>query len=97
MTNKKSARELEQIQQNLEYSNKGLRVFIADLLPFSEISDEQMKDRMEEVENLVNTYGWVVILKHIQKKSEPDYKTYIWAWKLEEITEGCTSSFNASF
>ena len=85
MTNKKSARELEQIQQNLEYSNKGLRVFIADLLPFSEISDEQMKDRMEEVENLVNTYGWVVILKHIQKKSEPDYKTYIWSWKLEEI------------
>ena len=85
MTSNKSGRELEQVQQNLEYNNNELRVFIADLLPYSEITPEQMTDRMEEVENLVNTYGWVVILKHIQKKSRPDYNTYIWAWKLEEI------------
>lgn len=44
-----------------------------------------MKTRMDEVENLVSTFGWIVVLKHIQKKSLPDYKTYIGAWRLEDI------------
>ena len=33
MTKNKSLRELEQIQQNLEYQNQELRVFVADILP----------------------------------------------------------------
>jgi GTP-binding protein HflX len=44
-----------------------------------------MEDRMLELENLVNTYGWVVIVKHIQNKSTPDYNTFIGEWRLEEI------------
>jgi hypothetical protein len=56
MTRKKSLRELEQIQQNLEYQNDNLRVFIADILP-KEIKDKKnMQDRMKELENLVNTF-----------------------------------------
>lgn len=83
----KSQRELEQIQWNLEYSNKKLKVFIADLLPYWEITEEEIKDKMAETENLVNTFWWVVILKHIQKKSLPDYETFIWEWRLDEIIE----------
>lgn len=46
-----------------------------------------MEDRIVELENLVHIYGWLVILKHIQKRRVPDYNTYIWAWKLDEIIE----------
>jgi len=85
MTRKKSLRELEQVQSNIEYSGKELKVFIADVLPIECRSKEEMEDRLVEVENLVNTYWGVVIVKHIQKKSLPDYNTYIWWGKLEEI------------
>jgi hypothetical protein len=64
----KNLRELEQIQQNLEYQNENLKVFIADVLPFEIRGEKDMQDRLLEVENLVNTYGGVVILKHIQKR-----------------------------
>lgn len=83
MVRQKSQRELEQLQQNLEYLQSDLKVFLADVISPKE--KEDLKDRMIELENLVNTYWWVVILEHIQKKSHPDYDTYIWAWKLEEI------------
>ncbi len=46
-----------------------------------------MEDRMLELENLVNTYGWVVIVKHIQNKSVPDYNTFIGEWRLDDIIE----------
>jgi 50S ribosomal subunit-associated GTPase HflX len=77
MTKNKSIRELEQIQQNLEYANNQLRVFVADILPKDLEIRQNMNDRMLELENLVNTYGGVVIVKHIQNKSVPDYNTFI--------------------
>lgn len=83
----KNLRELEQIQQNLEYQNENLKVFIADVLPFEIRGEKDMQDRLLEVENLVNTYGGVVILKHIQKRWVPDYGTYIGSGKLDEIIE----------
>lgn len=83
----KNLRELEQIQQNLEYQNNTLKVFIADILPLENRNQIDMQARMLELENLVNTYGWVVILKHIQKRWTPDYKNYIWSWKLDEIIQ----------
>jgi len=48
-------------------------------------SSQDLKDRMRELENLVTTYGGVVILEHIQKRGIPDYNTYIGSGKLEEI------------
>lgn len=83
----KNLRELEQLQQQLEYQKQDLRVFIADVLPIENRSEEDMKARMEEVENLVNTYGGVVILSHIQKRGTPDYNSYIGEGKLDEIIE----------
>jgi len=87
MTRKKSERELEQIQQNLEYQSDELRVFVADILPKELEIRKTMEDRMLELENLVNTYGWVVIVKHIQNKSVADYNTFIWEGRLDEIIE----------
>lgn len=87
MSRQKSQRELEQIQQNLEYSWNELRVFVADILPKELHIRQQMEDRMVELENLVNTYWWVVILKHIQNKSVPDYNTFIGEGRLDEIIE----------
>jgi len=81
----KSERELESIQKNLEYQNKDLKVFLVDILPQKCCTRENMQDRMEEMENLVKTFWWIVILEHIQKRWLPDYNTYIWEWKLDEI------------
>lgn len=84
----KNLRELEQIQEKLEYQNESLKVFVAEVISFNDAkSKENLEDRMLELENLVNTYWWVVILKHIQKRWNPDYNTYIWWWRLEEIME----------
>ena len=82
---KDSERELEQLQHNLEYQEENLRVFIADLLPSDFEWRQNMEDRMQELENLVNTYGWVVIVKHIQNKTIADYNTFIWEGRLDDI------------
>ena len=87
MTRKKSERELEQIQQNLEYHENELRVFVADILPKDFEIRKTMEDRMKELENLVNTYWGVVIVKHIQNKAVADYNTFIWEGRLDEIIE----------
>ena len=80
-----SERELEAIQQKIGSRKEELKVFIADLLPHDLVKKEAMEDRMIELENLVTTFGGVVILEHIQKRSVPDYKTYIGSGKLDEI------------
>lgn len=82
----KSDRELEQIQQKVWYWKESLKVFIADIIPTC-CARENMDDRLLELENLVNTYWWLVVIRHIQKRWTPDYNTYIWSWKLDEIIE----------
>lgn len=44
-----------------------LRVFLVDLVD-KQTSREVLEDRMRELENLVNTYGGVVVLQKYQKK-----------------------------
>ncbi|MDA9128962.1 50S ribosome-binding GTPase [Candidatus Gracilibacteria bacterium] len=80
-----SERELEALQQKIGNGKDELKVFIADILPHDLVKKEAMQDRMIELENLVTTFGGVVILEHIQKRSVPDYKTYIGSGKLDEI------------
>lgn len=63
---------------------KELRVYVVDLVPPT-FPAELIQDRLHELESLVNTYKWVVIVKAIQKRSQPDYRTYIGSGKLEEI------------
>ncbi|MCP4523606.1 MAG: GTPase HflX [Candidatus Gracilibacteria bacterium] len=87
MGRQKSERELEQIQDKIEYAEGELKVFVADILPKELEIRQNMQDRMKELENLVNTYGGVVIVKHIQNKSVPDYNTFIGEGRLDEIIE----------
>ena len=61
-----------------------LRVFLVDLVD-KNTNKEELHDRMRELENLVETYGGIVVLQKYQKKDIPDPKTYVWKWKLDEI------------
>lgn len=60
------------------------KVFLVDIVP-KYIPIEILEDRMKELENLVETYGGMVVLKKFQKRDQPDYQTYVWSGKLEEI------------
>ncbi len=42
---------------------------------------------MEELENLVSTYGGLVVDKKIQQRENPDFLTYVGKGKLEEVME----------
>ncbi|MCK9466821.1 MAG: GTPase HflX [Candidatus Absconditabacterales bacterium] len=63
-----------------------LKVFLADIAP-KNLSKEILQDRMNELENLVDTFGGLVILTKIQRKDQPDFKTYVGKGKLEEIIQ----------
>ncbi len=63
-----------------------LRVHIVDIVPHECTSREQTQ-RMIELERLVSTYGGLVIIKTIQKKDHPAYRTYIGQGKLDMIIE----------
>ena len=52
-----------------------------------ETTKEESKNRLEELENLVNTYGGVVVIQTIQKRDTPDYENYIGKGKIDEIIE----------
>jgi len=80
----KNLREFEQIQKNLEYQKRELRVFVVDIAP-KNTQENTLRIRLEELKNLVSTYGWILIVEQIQRRHIPDYKTYIGSGKLEEI------------
>ena len=46
---------------------------------------EELEHRMSELESLVSTYGGVTIVRKIQRKIVPDYRTFIGSGKLDEI------------
>lgn len=75
---------MDQINRNDDV--KQLKVFIADVAP-KNVESDVLKDRMDELENLVETYWGFVIEKRIQKRDNPDLRTYIGKWKLEEVVE----------
>ncbi len=67
-------------------NNTQYKVFLADIVTKS-TSFDVLQDRMTELENLVETYGWVVILKKYQRKDTPDPNTYIGKGKFQEIMD----------
>lgn len=71
---------------SLQEESQELKVFLADIAP-KNLPKEILEDRMNELENLVETFWWIVILTKLQKKDQPDTRTYIWPGKLEEITQ----------
>lgn len=69
---------------NIQEGN--LKVFLADIIS-KDFSIERLHDRMKELENLVETYWWLVIVKTYQKKDTPDANTYVGKGKMEEIIQ----------
>lgn len=63
-----------------------LRVFIAEVIPKGTARSEE-KARMDELVSLVNTLGGIVIVQTIQKRTLPDYRTFLGSGKLKEIKE----------
>ncbi len=60
------------------------RVFLAYISPI-DMTAEEIEYNFQELENLVNTHWWAVVVKKYQKRAKPDYKTFIGKWKLQEI------------
>jgi len=64
--------------------NEQKKVIIIDIID-STVSPKEAEKRMIESENLVDTYWGLVVETKIQKKQEPDYRYFVWKWKIEEI------------
>jgi GTPase len=61
-----------------------LKAILIDCVPPSLQADEA-HFRLTEAENLIKTFGGVVLVKKIQKKIIPTYKTFIGSGKIEEL------------
>lgn len=75
------------VKFNYDYGMHGkLKAILVDVIS-PETSKLEAEIRLSELENLVNTFGGVVVVKTIQKKGIPDYETYIGRGKVDEIME----------
>ncbi len=63
-----------------------LKAILIDCIPPG-IKPQEAEYRLNEAENLIKTYGGVVLVKKIQKKLTPNYKTYLGQGKIDEIIE----------
>lgn len=61
-----------------------LKTIIIDIAP-PNLTTQDLEYRMLELESLVSTYGGVTIVKRVQKRFTPDYKTFVGSGKLEEL------------
>jgi len=62
------------------------KTILVDVIP-PDISKEESMQRLSELESLVKTYGGIVVVKVIQKKGMPDYRTYVGSGKVQEVLE----------
>ena len=67
-------------------TQKVLKAILIDCIP-PQLSKEEASYRISEAENLIKTYGGVVLVKKIQKKLIPNYATYLGSGKIDEILE----------
>ena len=67
-------------------AKRNIKAILIDVVD-PEIPKSMIARRLEELSCLVNTYGGIVVVKTIQKKSLPDYSTYIGKGKVKEIAE----------
>ena len=62
------------------------KVILVDIIP-PQTTPEDSLARLNELDRLVSTYGGFVIIRKIQKRQLPHYKTYVGKGKVEEIKE----------
>lgn len=63
-----------------------LKAILIDCIP-PQITKEEADYRLAEAENLIKTYGGVVLVRKLQKKLIPNYATYLGSGKIEELIE----------
>jgi GTPase len=61
-----------------------IKTIILDVAP-SNLPQQELHARMNELTSLVSTYGGIVIVQELQKRFTPDYHTFVWSGKLDEI------------
>ena len=66
------------------WQNEPLKVFLAEVITDSRQTG-LIQQRMEELQQLVDTYGGLTVVQVVQQRTKPDYKTYLGSGKLEEI------------
>ena len=62
------------------------KVILVDIIP-PKTAPEDSLARLNELERLLTTFGGFVVIRKIQKKQSPNYKTYIGKGKVDEILE----------
>ncbi len=62
------------------------KVILIDIIPPKTTLEDSMA-RLTELERLLSTYGGFVVVRKVQRKQMPDYKTYIGKGKVEELLE----------
>lgn len=67
--------------------NDAMRTILLDIAPKDPklLAGFSLEDRISELTKLVATYRGVVVLQTLQKRDEPDYRTYVWKGKLDEV------------
>ncbi len=63
---------------------ENLRAIIIDCIPPGMPPDDA-ESRLKEAERLVTTYGGIVVVEAVQRRAQPDYKTFVGSGKLEEV------------
>ncbi|HRH32170.1 MAG TPA: GTPase HflX [bacterium] len=63
-----------------------LRAVLADVIHFA-TSKREAEDRMTELADLTRTYGGLAVVKSIQRRAKPDYRTFLGKGKVQEILE----------
>lgn len=62
------------------------RAILIDVVP-PQMEKNIAARRLNELDSLTRTYGGIIVVKLLQKRSVPDYRTYIGSGKLKEIIE----------
>lgn len=62
------------------------RAVLIDVIPTT-MDDRDALRRLHELESLTHTYGGITVVRLIQRRATPDYKTYVGSGKLEEALE----------
>ena len=62
------------------------KVILIDIISPQSSAEESLA-RLNELERLISTYGGFVVIRKIQRRQIPNYRTYIGTGKIEEIKE----------
>ncbi|MBP7134666.1 GTPase HflX [Patescibacteria group bacterium] len=62
------------------------RAILIDVIP-PEMTKAMAERRLHELDSLTQTYGGIVVVELMQKRSVPNYRTYIGSGKVEELIE----------